>query len=166
MEFDEEEELKILPCSHQFHSKCIVTWLEKVNWHCLLTCGGLILQDWTGSSGYLLKHKSTHTQTHTHTHLASLVCWGSGAEVSSVCVCMCVCVYVCVSAKGSACYKLRLSLLPFAQQFTSEMGGPICWLLLTQGRKGCRGGGGGVHLLAAVKQHGALTGRVETWCLR
>ena len=79
-----------------------------------------------------------------------------------MCVCMCVCVYVCVSAKGSACYKLRLPLLPFAQQFTSEMGGPICWLLLTQGRKGCRGGGGGVHLLAAVKQHGALTGRVET----
>ena len=60
-----------------------------------------------------------------------------------VCMCVCVCVYVCVSAKGSACYKLRLPLLPFAQQFTSEMGGPICWLLLTQGRKGCRGGGGG-----------------------
>lgn len=28
--FDEEDELKEMPCSHKFHSKCILPWLEKV----------------------------------------------------------------------------------------------------------------------------------------
>ncbi|XP_041364685.1 E3 ubiquitin-protein ligase RNF181-like [Gigantopelta aegis] len=30
-EFDEEDETKTLPCDHQFHSKCILPWLQKVS---------------------------------------------------------------------------------------------------------------------------------------
>ncbi|XP_060065357.1 E3 ubiquitin-protein ligase RNF181-like [Ylistrum balloti] len=29
--FDEEDEVKEIPCSHKFHSKCILPWLDKVN---------------------------------------------------------------------------------------------------------------------------------------
>ncbi|KAK6167837.1 hypothetical protein SNE40_021775 [Patella caerulea] len=29
--FVEEDETKVLPCNHQFHSVCIVTWLKQVN---------------------------------------------------------------------------------------------------------------------------------------
>ncbi|KAL5019420.1 hypothetical protein ScPMuIL_005142 [Solemya velum] len=29
--FDEEDEVKSLPCSHNFHTKCILPWLERVN---------------------------------------------------------------------------------------------------------------------------------------
>ena len=28
--FDEEDEVKKLPCSHRFHSTCIVPWLQRV----------------------------------------------------------------------------------------------------------------------------------------
>lgn len=28
---DEEDEVKKMPCSHIFHSKCILPWLEKVS---------------------------------------------------------------------------------------------------------------------------------------
>ncbi|XP_059164386.1 E3 ubiquitin-protein ligase RNF181-like [Physella acuta] len=31
MEFDEDDETKILPCNHQFHCACILPWLGKVN---------------------------------------------------------------------------------------------------------------------------------------
>ncbi|XP_005108139.1 E3 ubiquitin-protein ligase RNF181 [Aplysia californica] len=31
LEFDEEDEVKIMPCGHQFHSGCILPWLSKVN---------------------------------------------------------------------------------------------------------------------------------------
>ncbi|XP_014787081.1 E3 ubiquitin-protein ligase RNF181 [Octopus bimaculoides] len=30
-EFEENNEIKTLPCNHQFHSSCILPWLEKVN---------------------------------------------------------------------------------------------------------------------------------------
>ncbi|WAQ97044.1 RN181-like protein [Mya arenaria] len=29
--FDEEDEVKELPCGHRFHSPCILPWLQKVN---------------------------------------------------------------------------------------------------------------------------------------
>lgn len=29
--FDEEDEVKELPCSHTFHSTCILPWLQKIN---------------------------------------------------------------------------------------------------------------------------------------
>ena len=29
--FDEEDEVKQLPCSHRFHSTCIVPWLQRVS---------------------------------------------------------------------------------------------------------------------------------------
>lgn len=31
LEYDEEDEVKILPCRHQFHTNCIIPWLSKVN---------------------------------------------------------------------------------------------------------------------------------------
>ena len=29
--FDEEDEVKQLPCSHRFHSTCIIPWLQRVS---------------------------------------------------------------------------------------------------------------------------------------
>jgi len=31
IEYDEEDELKVLPCKHFFHTKCIHPWLSKIN---------------------------------------------------------------------------------------------------------------------------------------
>ncbi|XP_014277030.1 E3 ubiquitin-protein ligase RNF181 [Halyomorpha halys] len=30
-QFDQEEEAKLLPCKHEFHSPCIIPWLEKTS---------------------------------------------------------------------------------------------------------------------------------------